>query len=98
MSPELILQLLSLIPAFTFGNPEPPPTLSMGAGTIMIAACRPGERVEIQPGDLAAVADSEGVAKLTAPAQVRGSAPYQVNGAPLNGTVDAGEILSGICP
>jgi hypothetical protein len=78
------------------------PSIESGMGTLLIAACEPGETVVIEPGDIRVVADPEGVATVQVPAQTDGSDSYIVlasrGSAPMNGTLSKNESLSGICP
>ncbi len=98
----IALQLLSYLPAFQSRPPDPPATAVSGTGTLLIAACRPGDDILIEPGDLHGIADKDGVARIKAPAQDEKADPYKIysGGASLdlNGTLSARESLSGTCP
>lgn len=98
----LILHLLPYTPAIGTRPPAvalPAPT---GAGTLLVANCKPGSPILVQPGNLRGVVGRDGVARIQAPAQNEKSDPYRViaEGASVdfNGTLSANESLSAVCP
>lgn len=98
----LILHLLPYVPVIATRPPVvalPAPT---GAGTLLIAGCRPGDAIGVEPGHLSGVAGKDGVVRIQAPAQNEQSEPYRIYAAgasfDLNGTLSANESLSGVCP
>ena len=102
MSLELALQILMMLPPLQFGDTKTPTKPAEGTGTLLIAACNPGESVLIKPGNLMGYADENGIVKIQAPAQNEDDGSYQLStlegSVTFNGTLTPSSVLSSVCP
>lgn len=102
VSIELALQILTLLPPLHFGTPETQtPAVVEGSGVLLISACNPDDHIVVLPGSFAGVAGKDGTVRIIVPAQRPDADSYRVlNSAgekKINGTIKAGELLSGTC-
>lgn len=92
-----------MMPVIRLGEREPRVAASRegGVATVVIAACDPGETVTLWPGNLRALVLADGTAAFKVPAQGPSDDPYEVENTrgrrALNGTADAGQMLTGVC-
>ena len=98
MNLELAIQLLMLLPPIHFGTPAAVEGAApAGSGTLLITLCEPRAAVMIEPGNIRAVADADGVIMVKAPAQRETDEPYSFLGKTFNGTLTQGQSLSASC-
>ncbi len=102
---KIILLILRLLPYAPAIDPRPPVIASpapAGTGMLLVAECRPGDAVLVEPGHLRGAVGGDGVARIRASAQNEDSDPYRISAAganvDMNGTLSAGESLSAVCP
>lgn len=69
----------------------------LGTGTVIVAACEPGQEINIEPGHYQAFADDQGVANVKVLAQAHGEEPYKVDGRSVNMEVLKNHAVTGVC-